>query len=45
MNTRTGVDSGGGDRGKRVAVVAVNSLGKEKPRLNQSTKFLCIEGS
>jgi hypothetical protein len=44
MNTRTDVDSGGGGRGIKVAV-AGNSLGKEKPRLNQSTIFLSIEGS
>ncbi len=44
MNLRTDVHSGGGDRGKKVAVVAVNSLGREKPRPNQSTMFLSIEG-
>jgi hypothetical protein len=45
MNILTDVDSGGDGRDKKVAVVAVNSLGREKPRLNQSTIFLCIEGS
>jgi len=44
MNTRTDVDGGGDDHGKKVAVVG-NSPGKEKPRLNQSTTFLNIEGS
>jgi hypothetical protein len=45
MNILTDVDSGGDDRDKKVAVVAVNSLGREKPRPNQSTIFLNIEGS
>jgi hypothetical protein len=44
MNTRTDVDSGGGDGGDKAAVVG-NSLGKEKIRLNQSRIFLNIEGS
>jgi len=45
MNTRTGADNGGGDdRGKK-AVVGKSSLGKEKPKPNQSTIFLGIEGS
>jgi hypothetical protein len=46
MNTRAGIGGGGGDRGDRSdKVVVVNSLGKEKPRPNQSTIFLNIEGS
>jgi hypothetical protein len=46
INTCGDVDSGGSDsddHSKRVA--AVNSLEKEKPRPNQSTTFLNIEGS
>jgi hypothetical protein len=34
MNTLTDVDSSDGDRDKKVAAVAVNSLGREKTRLN-----------
>jgi len=46
MNTRTGADNGGGDdRGNKVVAVGKNSLGKEKPKPNQSTIFLGIEGS
>jgi hypothetical protein len=47
MNTRADIgDGGGGDRGDHSErVVAVNSLEKEKPRPNQSTIFLNIEGS
>jgi hypothetical protein len=45
MNTRADIDGGGGDRRDRSKKVAVNSLEKEKPRPNQSTTFLCIEGS
>jgi hypothetical protein len=46
MNTRADVDGGGGDRRDHSDKVAAgNSLGKEKPRLNQSTIFLNIEGS
>jgi hypothetical protein len=45
MNNCADVDDGGGDRGNNLAVVAVNSLGKEKPRPNQSTIFLNNEGS
>jgi hypothetical protein len=44
MNIRADVDGGGCDRGDK-AVVVVNSLGKQKPRPNQSTTFLYIEGS
>jgi hypothetical protein len=43
MNTRADVDDNGGD--VRDKVVVVNRPGKEKPRPNQSTAFLCIEGS
>jgi len=46
MNTRADIDGDGGDRrdhNKKVA--AVNSLEREKPRPNQSTTFLNIEGS
>jgi hypothetical protein len=43
VNTRTDVDNGGGGDHKVVAVG--NSLGKEKPKLSQSTIFLSIEGS
>jgi hypothetical protein len=46
MNTRADIDGGGGDRrDHNNKVVAVNSLEKEKPRPNQSTIFLNIEGS
>jgi hypothetical protein len=46
MNTRADVDGGGGDRRDHSnKVVAVNSLGKEKPRPTQSAIFLNIEGS
>jgi hypothetical protein len=47
MNTRDGIDGGGGDRrdhSNKVAA-AVSSLEKEKPRPNRSTIFLNIEGS
>jgi hypothetical protein len=46
-NTHADIDDGGGDRrdhSEKVVVVG-NSLGKEKPRPNQSTIFLCIESS
>jgi hypothetical protein len=43
MNIRADVDAGGCDRGDKVVVV--NSPGKEKPRPNQSTMLLYIEGS
>jgi hypothetical protein len=46
MNTRADADGGGSDRRDHSnKVVVVNSLEKEKPRLNQSTIFLSIEGS
>jgi hypothetical protein len=46
VNTRADVDGGGGGRRDHSdKVAAVNSLGKEKPKINQSTIFLNIEGS
>jgi len=46
VNTRADVGGGGGGRRDRSKKVVVgNSLEKEKPRPNQSTIFLYIEGS
>jgi len=46
MNTRADIDGGGGNRRDHSKKVVVgNSLEKEKPRPNQSTIFLSIEGS
>jgi hypothetical protein len=45
MNNCADADGGGGDRCNLAVVAAVNSLGKEKPRPNQSTIFLSSEGS
>jgi hypothetical protein len=43
MNNRADVDNGGSDHCEKVVVE--NNPGKEKPRPNQSTILLCIEGS
>jgi len=46
MNTRADIDGGGGSRRDHSKKVVVgNSLEKEKPRPNQLTTFLGIEGS